>query len=159
MLDRFAPILVAAIALAAAQPAAAQAMPQGGPNAAEIAGWLGAQGLDTDIRDETTVASGANGVSWDVVGFDCTGDRCQSWQFSAGFLIPQMPEGAVARWNQQRRYLKAFELEQPGGVAAVAQYDVLITPGMTWEAMTEHMRLFASVAPLFALEMGAIREE
>ena len=159
MLVRLAPIAVAVVALAAGQPAAAQEFPRGGPSAAEIAGWLQSQGLDAVARDESSVASGANGVAWDVVGFDCEAGRCQSWQFSAGFLIPTMPEGAVARWNQQRRYLKAFELEQPGGTAAVAQYDVLVTSGMTWEAMTEHMRLFASVAPLFALEMGAIREE
>ena len=160
MLVRFAPIAVALVAVVSAGPVAAQALPQGGPTAGEVAQWLQGQGLDAAVRaGENQVQSGANGVSWDVVGFDCEAGRCQSWQFSAGFLIPAMPEGAVDRWNQQRRYLKAFELEQPGGTAAVAQYDVLVTSGMTWEAMTEHMRLFASVAPLFALEMGAIREE
>ena len=154
--------LIAALAVLAAGHVAAQPVPEAGPSAQDIAGWLQGQGLDAAVRDDgdaPRVASGANGVSWDVTGFDCEAGRCRSWQFSAGFLIPTMPEGAVARWNQQRRYLKAFELERPGGTAAVAQYDVLITPGMTWEGMTEHMRLFASVAPLFALEMGAIREE
>lgn len=153
--------LIAAAVLTAGQ-AAAQPLPEAGPSAAEIATWLQGQGLDAVVRetgDAPRVASGANGVTWDMTGFDCGDGRCRSWQFSAGFLIPTMPDGAVERWNQQRRYLKAFELEQPGGTAAVAQYDVLITPGMSWEAMTEHMRLFASVAPLFALEMGAIREE
>lgn len=154
--------MIAVVAVLTAGPVAAQALPDGGPNAQEIAGWLQGQGLDAAVLEEgeaPRVESGANGVSWDVTGFDCEAGRCGSWQFSAGFLIPEMQDGAVARWNQQRRYLKAFELDQPGGTAAVAQYDVLITPGMTWDGMTEHMRLFASVAPLFALEMGAIREE
>ena len=158
MLVRLIPFAFAAVAFA--QPAAAQVLPQGGPTAGEIAQWLRSQGLDAVVSDDATqVQSGANGVAWDLAGFDCEAGRCRSWQFTAGFLIPAMPDGAVDRWNQQRRYLKAFELTRPEGTAAVAQYDVLITPGMTWEAMTEHMRLFASVAPLFALEMGAIREE
>lgn len=157
---RLVPQVLALVAVAAAQPVAAQALPQGGPTAGEVAQWLQGQGLDATVRaGENQVQSGANGVSWDLVGFDCEAGRCQSWQFSAGFLIPAMPDDAVDRWNQQRRYLKAFELVQPEGTAAVAQYDVLITPGMTWEAMTEHMRLFASVAPLFAVEMGAIAEQ
>jgi hypothetical protein len=150
--------VVVAFAMAIASPTVAQPLPSGGPNADEVAGWLRGQGLEAAV-DGDHVRSGANGVSWDLTGFDCAAGRCRSWQFSAGFLIPDMADGAVARWNRERRYLKAFELERPDGTAAVAQYDVLITPGMTWEAMTEHMRLFASVAPLFAVEMGAIREE
>ena len=153
--------IAAAVAIAAT---AAQAQPiaQGGATAPEIAAWLQAQGLDAAIREDAAapaVASGANGVSWDMNGFDCQAGRCASWQFSAAFLIPNIPEGAVERWNVERRYLKAFEIEAQGGTAAVAQYDVLITPGMTWEGMTEHMRLFASVAPLFAADMGAVVEE
>lgn len=137
--------------------AQAQALPSEGPSASEVAGWLRGQGLEAEVAGDQ-VRSGANGVSWDLTGFDCEAGRCRSWQFSAGFLIPNMPDGAVDRWNQQRRYLKAFELDRPEGTAAVAQYDVLITPGMTWEAMTEHMRLFATVVPLFAVEIGAVRE-
>ncbi|MBN8553175.1 MAG: YbjN domain-containing protein [Caulobacterales bacterium] len=150
--------IVGMMIVSAAGPGMAQTLPSGGPTAEEVAAWLTQQGLDT-VVDGDQVRSGANGVAWDMTGFDCVAGRCQSWQFSAGFQIAAMTEGAVERWNQQRRYLKAFELERPEGTAAVAQYDVLITPGMTWEGMTEHMRLFASVAPLFALEMGAIREE
>ena len=140
----------------------AQPLPQGGATAPEIGAWLQDQGLDAAVREDAAapaVASGANGVSWDLNGFDCEAGRCASWQFSAAFLIPNIPEGAVERWNLERRYLKAFEFQAAEGTAAVAQYDVLITPGLTWEGMTEHMRLFASVAPLFAADMGAIVED
>lgn len=157
---RTAIFAAAMIALPAA--AFAQPLPEGGPTAQEIVGWLQDQGLDAAVREDAAspaVATGANGVSWDLNGFDCQAERCASWQFSAAFLIPAIPEGAVERWNLERRYLKAFEIQAPQGRAAVAQYDVLITPGMTWEGMTEHMRLFASVAPLFAADMGAVVEE
>ena len=142
--------------------AAAQPLSEGGATAPEIVAWLQGQGLDAAVREDAAapaVATGANGVSWDLNGFDCQAGRCSSWQFSAAFLIPNIPEGAVERWNLERRYLKAFEIQAAEGTAAVAQYDVLITPGMTWEGMTEHMRLFASVAPLFAADMGAVVEE
>lgn len=155
-------VFIAAALTAYAGAAVAQPLPQGGATAPEIVAWLQDQGLDAAVRTDAeapAVASGANGVSWDLNGFDCQAGRCSSWQFSTAFLIPNVPEGAVARWNVERRYLKAFEIEAPGGMAVVAQYDVLITPGTTWEGMTEHMRLFASVAPLFAVDMGAVVEE
>lgn len=155
------PFIAAAFAMICGA-ANAQPISQGGATAPEIAAWLQGQGLDAAVREDAegpAVASGANGVSWDMNGFDCEAGRCSSWQFSAAFLIPNVPEGAVARWNVERRYLKAFEIEAQGGTAVVAQYDVLITPGTTWEGMTEHMRLFASVAPLFAVDMGAVVEE
>lgn len=153
--------IAAAIGFAAT---AAQAQPiaQGGATASEIASWLQDQGLDAVVREGAAapaVATGANGVSWDLSGFDCQADRCASWQFTAAFLLPEVTDSAIARWNVERRYLKAFRMETENGAAAVAQYDVLITPGMTWEGMTEHMRLFASVAPLFAADMGAVVEE
>ncbi len=152
------PVVVIVAAMALAGTAQAQSFPAGGPTLEEVSTWLRGQGLDTRVEGDR-VQSGANGVSWDLTGFDCTAGRCRSWQFSAGFLIPNMPEGAVSRWNLERRYLKALEVPSADGPAVAAQYDVLITPGMTWDAMTEHMRLFASVAPLFAAEMGAIVEE
>ena len=154
--------IFAAAVIAMPGAVAAQPLPEGGATAREIVGWLQDQGLDAAVREDAAapaVASGANGVSWDLTGFDCEAGRCASWQFSAAFLIPNIPEGAVERWNLERRYLKAFEFQAAEGTAAVAQYDVLITPGLTWEGMTEHMRLFASVAPLFAADMGAIVED
>ena len=155
MQARFVALALTVALVSLAAPAAAQTLPAGGPSAAEMAEWLRTQGLDAAVRPgEDQVQSGANGVSWEVVGFDCEAARCRSWQFSAGFLLPALPEGAIADWNRSRRYLKGFEFQQPDGVAAVVQYDVLITPGMTWGAMTEHMHLFASVAPQFAVAMG-----
>lgn len=160
-MNRIACLTIAALSFCAS---AAQAQPveQGGATAQEIVAWLQGQGLDAAVRQDAaqpSVASGANGVSWDLNGFDCQAARCASWQFSAAFLLPDVTDEAIARWNVERRYLKAFRIQTDEGPAAVAQYDVLITPGVTWEGMTEHMRLFASVAPLFAVDMGAVVEE
>lgn len=155
-------ILIATAVVGMASAAHAQALPEAGPSAGEVAAWLQGEGLDVAVQNDAEaprVSSGANGVSWDVVGYDCAAGRCRSWQFSAGFLLQAVNEGAAERWNINRRYARAFELDHAEGRAAVLQYDVMITPGMGWEAMTEHMRLFASLAPLYGLEVGAVREE
>lgn len=158
---RTACLTLAALTISAAA-AQAQPLEAGGATAQEIETWLLGQGLDAAVRTDASqpsVATGANGVSWEMNGFDCQATRCASWQFSAAFLIPSVTDEAIARWNVERRYLKAFRIQTDDGAAAVAQYDVLITPGTTWEGMTEHMRLFASVAPLFAVDMGAVVED
>ena len=141
-----------------ATPTLAQTIPAGGATAQDIQGWLTAQGLDAAARTDAaspTVMSGANGVSWDVIGFDCQAERCGSWQFSAAFRADALQAGAVERWNAQRRYLKAFEATLDNQAVAVVQYDVLLVPGSTWEGLTAHMNLFAGTVPLFAIEIGA----
>ena len=151
-------IAVVALSSLLAAPAFAQPIPQDGVSATEIHSWLQGQGLDARINTEAStpqVLSGANGISWDVTGFDCQADRCRSWQFSAGFRMESAPDGSVARWNQERRYLKAYETERDGARAAIVQYDVLLTVGSTWEGLTEQMHLFAGTAPLFAVAIGA----
>ncbi|WP_296819311.1 YbjN domain-containing protein [Brevundimonas sp.] len=146
----------AAASLDFAGPALAQAVPEGGLTAAEIHAWLVAQGLDAEISagEQPMVSSGANGVSWDVVGFDCEAGRCGSWQFSAGFLMDSIDPEAISNWNRDRRFLKAFAFGHDEGAAAVAQYDVLIVPGMTYEGLTEHLILFATFAPEFGRSLG-----
>lgn len=147
---------VAAFALSAAGAASAQAVPQGGLTAPEVAAWLQGQGLEVTILDgdQPGVSTGANGVGWDVLGFDCEAGRCGSWQFSAGFLVDTIAPDAISTWNRDWRFLKAFSFAHEGGVAAMAQYDVLIVPGTTFEGLTEHMILFATFAPRFGEHIG-----
>lgn len=146
----------AAFAVSMAGAAAAQAVPPGGLTAQEVAAWLQGQGLEVRLQegDQPSVATGANGVGWDVLGFDCEAGRCSSWQFSAGFLVDAIAPDAISTWNREWRFIKAFSFEHEGGVAAVAQYDVLLVPGTTYEGLTEHMILFATFAPRFGEHIG-----
>ena len=146
----------AAAVLFTAGAASAQPIPEGGLTAPEVAAWLQAQGLEVQVGtgEQPSVSTGANGVSWDVAGFDCVEGRCSSWQFSAGFLMDSLAPDAINTWNRDWRFLKAFSLPQDGGVAALAQYDVLLVPGTTYEGLTDHMVLFATVAPRFGEHIG-----
>lgn len=151
--------LAAVLAVSAAVPALAQPLPQGGPSHQEIADWLRREGLDAEVRsegEETWVASGANGVSWDMNGYDCAEGRCAAWQFSAAFLVDGLGPDTVNRWNTERRYLKAFSAPHPEGAAVIVQHDILVTPGLDWAAMTEHLRLFAGTVPAFAEHIGYV---
>lgn len=159
MLRSLLPAVAFAASVAVSTAVAAQPIPEGGLTAQEVAVWLRGEGLDAQVREDADgpqVASGANGVGWDMIGFDCQAGRCASWQFSAAFLVDSDPAAAVAQWNVQRRYLKAFVLTEGGRTAAVAQYDVLLASGSTYEGLVEHMRLFASTAPLFAQDIGVL---
>ena len=117
----------AAAVLFTAGAASAQPIPEGGLTAPEVAAWLQAQGVE---------------------------GRCSSWQFSAGFLMDSLAPDAINTWNRDWRFLKAFSLPQDGGVAALAQYDVLLVPGTTYEGLTDHMVLFATFAPRFGEHIG-----
>lgn len=155
-----AALVSAVLAVCAAAPAAqAQPLPQPGATHQDIADWLGREGLDAEVRTDGSgawVASGANGLSWDVNGYDCENDRCSSWQFSAGFLMDRLPDGLLNSWHTERRYLKAFSAPEGDGVAVIVQYDVLVTPGLGWEAMREHLYLFAGTLPEFADHIGFV---
>lgn len=150
----------AAASLLFAGSAQAQAVPEGGLTAQEVAAWLQGQGLEVQVGsgEQPSVSTGANGVSWDVAGFDCVEGRCSSWQFSAGFLMDALAPDAINSWNRDWRFLKAHAFPHEGGVAALAQYDVLIVPGTTYEGLTEHMIVFATFAPRFGEHIGWVRE-
>ncbi len=146
----------AAASLLFAGAASAQAIPDGGLTAPEVAAWLQGQGLEVQVGtgEQPSVSTGANGVSWDVAGFDCVEGRCSSWQFSAGFLLDAIAPDAINSWNRDWRFLKAFSFPQDSGVAAIAQYDVLLVPGSTYEGLSEHMIVFATFAPRFGEHIG-----
>lgn len=153
-----AALLSAVVAASGLAPAAiAQPLPEGGATAQEIADWLRREGLDAEVRsegDDVWVASGANGLSWDLNAYDCQAGRCASWQFSAGFVMDRLPDGVLNDWHLRHRYIKAFSVAQGDGVAVLAQYDVLLAPGTTWEGMSEHLYLFAGTLPEFAAHIG-----
>lgn len=155
-----AALIAAVLAVSAVAPSAqAEPLPQGGVTYQDIAAWLVREGLDAEVRtdgEDTWVASGANGLSWEVNGYDCQADRCASWQFSAAFLVDRLPEDALNSWHARWRYLRAYSAPRAAGTAVVAQYEVLGAPGLSWEAMREHLYLFAGTLPHFAEHIGFV---
>lgn len=71
-------------------------------------------------------------VRWVMTLFSCTDGACPDVQFTAVFSGPNASPEIVARWNGDRRFVKAFHAlpEVEGGEGqAVAQFDVLLSEG------------------------------
>ncbi|WP_396594991.1 YbjN domain-containing protein [Brevundimonas sp. R86498] len=71
-------------------------------------------------------------VRWVMTLFSCTDGACPDVQFTAVFSGPNATPEIVARWNGDRRFVKAFHAlpEVEGGEGqAVAQFDVLLSEG------------------------------
>lgn len=149
--------LIASPALAQTAPAApaAQAAPArwNGLTVAEITGRLTAAGL-------TVAAPQTNGdrvylrvddgpLRWVATLFSCTEGACPDIQFTAVFSGANATPDIVARWNGDRRFVKAFYAlpEEEGGQGqAVAQYDVLLSRGAGPEQLDDPIQVWRSLA-------------
>lgn len=133
--------LSAAPALAQTAPAPAASATQAAPRwngltVQEITGRLTAAGLTVappqTHRDRVYLRVTDGAMRWVATLFSCTEGACPDVQFTAVFSGPQATPEIVARWNGDRRFVKAFYAapEEEGGEGqAVAQYDVLLSPG------------------------------
>lgn len=150
--------LIAGPALAQTAPAApaAQAAARArwnGLTVAEITSRLTAAGL-------TVAAPQTNGdrvylrvddgpLRWVATLFSCTEGACPDVQFTAVFSGANATPEIVARWNGDRRFVKAFYAlpEEEGGEGqAVAQYDVLLSRGAGPEQLDDPIQVWRSLA-------------
>lgn len=153
--------VLSAVALLAAGPALAQTAPAApqaaarwnGLTVAEITGRLTAAGLEVSPpqmnadRVYLRVADGP--LRFVVTLFSCTAGACPDLQFTAVFSGPQATPDIVARWNGDRRFVKAFYAapEEAGGEGqAVAQYDVLLSPGAGAAQLDDPIQVWRSLA-------------
>jgi hypothetical protein len=74
---------------------------------------------------ESIVSSSIDGVNFDIYFFACSGERCASMQFAAGWtpLAKATPE-AVNTWNREKRYVRAY-LDKSNNLWG--EYDVDLT--------------------------------
>jgi hypothetical protein len=156
--------MVATLALLAAAPcfaadAKAKVVPQGGVTIEEVAAWLHDAGYKAEIKqvDKTSepyIASGADGVSFDVYLDDCKEKRCASLEFTAGFTLEGGLKGGVDKvneWNRDKRWVRAYldKDKDPW-----AEMDVSVTPGRTWEAVDDDFSTWCSMLDHFKTFIG-----
>ena len=150
-------LTLAAPAFAQTAPAApaTQASPArwNGLTVAEITGRLTAAGL-------TVAAPQTNGnrvylrvedgpLRWVLTLFSCTDGACPDIQFTAVFSGADATPDIVARWNGDRRFVKAFYAapdEEGGDGQAVAQYDVLLSQGAGVAQLDDPIQVWRSLA-------------
>ncbi len=124
-----------------------------GLTVAEITGRLTAAGLSVDApqtnanRVYLRVEDGQ--LRWVMTLFSCTNGSCPDVQFTAVFAGPNATPDIVARWNGDRRFVKAFyaQPEEEGGEGqAVAQYDVLLSPGAGPQQLDDPIQVWRSLS-------------
>lgn len=149
--------LIASPVLAQTAPAApaAQAAPARwkGLTVAEISGRLTAAGLTVATPqtngDRVYLRVDDGPLRWVATLFSCTEGACPDIQFTAVFSGANATPDIVARWNGDRRFVKAFyaQPEEDGGQGqAVAQYDVLLSRGAGAEQLDDPIQVWRSLA-------------
>lgn len=149
--------LIAALLLSAS-PVLAQEAPQtretwDGLTVAEITGRLTAAGLTVTSpltnADRVYLRVEDGPLRWVVTLFSCTDGACPDMQFTATFSGVNATPEIIDRWNGDRRFVKAFYAvpEEEGAEGrAVAQYDVLLSPGAGPAQLDDHIQVWRSLA-------------
>lgn len=144
--------------LLAASPLLAQETPQtretwDGLTVAEVTGRLTAAGLTVAApqtnNDRVYLRVEDGPLRWVITLFSCTDDACPDIQFTAAFSGVNATPQIIDRWNGDRRFVKAFYAmpEEEGGEGrAVAQYDVLLSPGAGPAQLDDHIQVWRSLA-------------
>lgn len=135
------PVLFAALVVATALPAAAQAQtpapppaaaPNNGVSVAETRAWLtglgGSVGEPVLREGVTSVHIADQPLPWNLTFYACGPSLCDDVQFSAIFTGP-ITADQVNNWNREHRFLKVFFVPASAGgeASAVVQYDVVLT--------------------------------
>ena len=160
------PVLLSALALAAALPGAALAQTPppaaastNGVSVAETRAWLtrlgGSVGEPVLNEGVTSLHIADEPLPWNLTFYACGPTLCDDIQYSAIFSGPITPD-QINAWNRDNRFLKAFFMPaEPGGVAgAVVQYDVVLT-GSGTEQLREPTVIWLQMLRQFAQGLAA----
>ncbi|ATQ42275.1 YbjN domain-containing protein [Caulobacter mirabilis] len=143
------------LALAAA-PASAKPYPAGGVTAKEVAAVLQAKGYKAEVTrddsDDPLVKSAADGVDWSVYFYNCTNDRCESIQFSAGFDLEHgITYSKANEWNYTKRFGRAALDDE---MDPYIRYDIDAEKGASSEQIELAVDTWLLVLPQFVEFVG-----
>lgn len=146
---RWIPLLIALLAPPLA--ARADAIPDGGVTAPEVASVLRAAGYPADViadhAGNPLIHSSTGKVLFHVLFYQCgTELRCASIQFSARSARRSVSPATIAAWNREKRFGRAFQ--DKWGLAWVAM-DVEASRGMTTEALAANITRWIAVLNAF----------
>ncbi len=148
------PVLVATLVatLAAAPPAGAKPLADGGITAQELADVLQAKGyqakIDKDRQGDPKVQSSTDGISYEVYFYGCHGGpRCTSIQFSTAFHVDGgMTYERINTWNRTSRFGRAYLDDEKD---PYVEMDLDVEHGFTTEAVDNNIDTWNAVIPAF----------
>lgn len=123
-----------AMTMLAPAPTLARPLPTGGLTRQEVATWLLGQGYAAEIHNEdgiSIVTSTVGEVNYDIYFYDCTGARCASLEFLAGWTpADNVTLDELNVWNAKKRYV--FGYRDPD-MNFWVQSDIDVGSGGSWE--------------------------
>lgn len=149
-------LAIAAAALAAAGPAAAAPIPDGGVTVQEVAQALQTKGYKAEIgRDrlgDPMITSALDGSNFQVLFYDCESGRCAAIQFATAFdLESGLTLDRINSWNRQKRFGRAYLDDERD---PFVEYDVDFEVGATTEAIGNAIEVWEAVLPNFKDYIG-----
>lgn len=149
-------IVAAAAFLFLAAPAEAKDLPPDGLTPAEVAKWLTDNGYEAEVaqndKGESYIKTGAEGMTFEVLFYDCKPVRCQSMELLIGFeLEAPMTADQLSAWNAGKRYARAYP-DAKGN--PWFSYDINLAPGGTYEAMEDNYAIWVGLLPDFRKHVG-----
>jgi hypothetical protein len=145
------PALLAALFLAAL---ASPAMAQDGVSVADARAWLISVGAEVGEpvvdADGTRLEVRDGPINWRLAFPGCTTAVCGDAQFSARFTAPGATAEAVASWNRDQRFLKAWAADG----SAMVEYDLILETGAPEAALTVPTALWVEGVRRFAVHVG-----
>ena len=87
-----------------------------------------------------TTKAPTSGQEFDVYFYDCTGERCATVEFSAGWTVktPVLLD-TVNAWNRDKRYVRAYT-DKDG--ALFAEADLMLMSGDTAAQIVNYLKLW-----------------
>ena len=127
-------------------------LPPGGMTVQEVAGWLLTQGYPAQIVDDPTspgdqmVSSSIDGINFDIYMYGCTGGRCDSLEYGAGWnSMSSLSTDKINAWTRDKRYVRAY-LDNG---TLWASYDLDISPGCNYDCLAHSLVRWRSVLSSF----------
>jgi hypothetical protein len=134
------------------RPVEARDLPAGGMTADEIATWLRISNYPATVKPNTTqsngqiVSSTVDGINFDIYLYDCTGARCRSIQYSAGWTSTTNLSDKILAWDKDKRYCRAYVGTNN---ALWCEYDIDVDPGGTFEMLDHSLVRWREVVNAF----------
>lgn len=130
--------------------ASAQSIPAGGLTVNDVATWLQGRGYPAEIgadNGRARVRSHFANTVFNVMLFDCNGDRCGSLQFYTGFATHgHFDISRMNEWNRDERWARGY---YDANNDPFLEMDVDITPGGTYELLNDELATYKGTLETF----------